>query len=154
MIVFTEPELSMSCLFLGIYVCSRCDHELFSSQQKYKHSSPWPAFNETIKPDSVSKYEESPGALKVCLHKYALVRFELQLMAGDWWNILPRPGIETLGSYVSVPTVKRLWISWLEQIRSFGRFRNLEIMVMMFRRPQACWNTVESHDIYEVLQGY
>uniref|UniRef100_A0A3Q2FEJ8 Methionine sulfoxide reductase B1 n=2 Tax=Cyprinodon variegatus TaxID=28743 RepID=A0A3Q2FEJ8_CYPVA len=49
----------------GIYVCSKCDHELFSSRSKYEHSSPWPAFTETIHKNSVSKYEERPGAYKV-----------------------------------------------------------------------------------------
>ncbi|PWA19220.1 hypothetical protein CCH79_00014624, partial [Gambusia affinis] len=36
-----------------IYVCSKCDHELFSSRSKYEHSSPWPAFTETIHENSV-----------------------------------------------------------------------------------------------------
>ncbi|CAN9505876.1 unnamed protein product [Ophioblennius macclurei] len=49
----------------GIYVCSKCDHQLFSSRTKYDHSSPWPAFTETIREDSVSKHEERPGAYKV-----------------------------------------------------------------------------------------
>ncbi|MEQ2227780.1 Methionine-R-sulfoxide reductase B1-A [Ilyodon furcidens] len=49
----------------GIYVCSKCDHELFSSRSKYEHSSPWPAFTETIHENSVSKYKERPGAYKV-----------------------------------------------------------------------------------------
>lgn len=49
----------------GIYVCSKCDHELFSSRSKFEHSSPWPAFTETIHDDSVSKHKERPGAYKV-----------------------------------------------------------------------------------------
>ncbi|GAB0196463.1 methionine-R-sulfoxide reductase B1 [Grus japonensis] len=49
----------------GIYVCAKCGHELFSSRAKYEHSSPWPAFTETIQEDSVSKRKERPGALKV-----------------------------------------------------------------------------------------
>uniref|UniRef100_A0A3Q3GVK8 Methionine sulfoxide reductase B1 n=2 Tax=Labrus bergylta TaxID=56723 RepID=A0A3Q3GVK8_9LABR len=49
----------------GIYVCSKCDHQLFSSRSKFEHSSPWPAFTETVKEDSVSKHEERPGAYKV-----------------------------------------------------------------------------------------
>uniref|UniRef100_A0A672YLN6 Methionine sulfoxide reductase B1 n=1 Tax=Sphaeramia orbicularis TaxID=375764 RepID=A0A672YLN6_9TELE len=49
----------------GIYVCSKCDHQLFSSRSKYEHSSPWPAFTETILEDSVSKHQERPGAYKV-----------------------------------------------------------------------------------------
>uniref|UniRef100_A0A8C6VS44 Methionine sulfoxide reductase B1 n=2 Tax=Nothobranchius furzeri TaxID=105023 RepID=A0A8C6VS44_NOTFU len=53
----------------GIYVCSKCDHQLFSSRSKYEHSSPWPAFTETIHEDSVSKYEERPGVYKVLCGK-------------------------------------------------------------------------------------
>ena len=49
----------------GIYVCSKCGYELFSSVSKFQHSSPWPAFTETVHPDSVAKYLESPGAMKV-----------------------------------------------------------------------------------------
>lgn len=49
----------------GVYVCGRCGYELFSSRSKYEHSSPWPAFTETIHEDSVSKRKERPGALKV-----------------------------------------------------------------------------------------
>ena len=49
----------------GIYVCSKCDHELFSSKKKFDHSSPWPAFTETVREDSVVKHEERPDALKV-----------------------------------------------------------------------------------------
>lgn len=51
----------------GIYVCTKCGYELFSSRSKYAHSSPWPAFTETIHADSVTKCPEDnrPGALKV-----------------------------------------------------------------------------------------
>ena len=38
---------------------------LFSSATKYKHESPWPAFNQTFHKDSVTKVEEKPGAYKV-----------------------------------------------------------------------------------------
>ncbi|CAM5086667.1 unnamed protein product [Natator depressus] len=53
----------------GIYICSKCGYELFSSRAKYQHSSPWPAFTETVHADSVAKYEERPGALKVSCGK-------------------------------------------------------------------------------------
>ena len=53
----------------GIYVCVKCGNELFYSTKKFEHSSPWPAFTETVRPDSVSKYEESPSALKVSCAK-------------------------------------------------------------------------------------
>jgi len=49
----------------GLYVCSKCGHQLFSSRSKFEHSSPWPAFTETVHKDSVTKKEERPGALKV-----------------------------------------------------------------------------------------
>lgn len=49
----------------GVYVCAQCGYELFSSRAKYEHSSPWPAFTETIHEDSVAKRKERPGALKV-----------------------------------------------------------------------------------------
>uniref|UniRef100_A0A3Q3W6C8 MsrB domain-containing protein n=1 Tax=Mola mola TaxID=94237 RepID=A0A3Q3W6C8_MOLML len=51
--------------FKPIYACSKCAYQLFSSGSKYKHSSPWPAFTETIHEDSVTKYEEAPGTYKV-----------------------------------------------------------------------------------------
>lgn len=38
----------------------------FNSRQKYEHNSPWPAFSDTIHPDSVAKHLESPRAYKVC----------------------------------------------------------------------------------------
>jgi len=51
----------------GVYACSKCGYELFSSKQKFEHDSPWPAFTETIHADSVSKKAEfgSPRAYKV-----------------------------------------------------------------------------------------
>ncbi|KAI5932623.1 Methionine-R-sulfoxide reductase B1 [Manis javanica] len=51
----------------GIYACAKCGYELFSSRSKYAHSSPWPAFTETIHTDSVAKRPEHnrPEALKV-----------------------------------------------------------------------------------------
>lgn len=65
-----SPPLSPSLTALvppspGIYVCAKCGHELFSSRAKYEHSSPWPAFTETLRGDSVAKREDRPGALKV-----------------------------------------------------------------------------------------
>jgi peptide-methionine (R)-S-oxide reductase len=43
----------------GIYVCSECDHPLFSSHTKYEHQTPWPAFTNPLRPDSLSKKPES-----------------------------------------------------------------------------------------------
>ncbi len=59
----------LSWFIIGVYVCSKCSNELFYSSQKFEHSSPWPAFTNTVRPDSLSKYEESPGALKVSCGK-------------------------------------------------------------------------------------
>jgi len=49
----------------GVYCCSECGYELFSSKQKFEHHSPWPAFSEPVHEDSVAKHLESPGAFKV-----------------------------------------------------------------------------------------
>ena len=62
---FSDGEIFKDHFKPGIYVCSKCDYELFSSRTKFEHSSPWPAFAETIHDDSVSKRIESPGRLKV-----------------------------------------------------------------------------------------
>jgi len=59
----------------GIYVCSQCDHELFSSRTKFEHHSPWPSFTETIHSNSVTRRPElhdghvSQKALKVLCGK-------------------------------------------------------------------------------------
>lgn len=42
----------------GVYVCSQCDNELFSSRTKFQHFSPWPSFTETVHENSVVKREE------------------------------------------------------------------------------------------------
>ena len=63
------PSPPLPCPTPGVYVCSKCGNELFYSTKKFEHSSPWPAFTETVRPDSVSKYQESPGALKVSCAK-------------------------------------------------------------------------------------
>nr|XP_049600607.1 methionine-R-sulfoxide reductase B1-A isoform X5 [Syngnathus scovelli] len=39
----------------GIYACAKCEHHLFTSRSKFEHSSPWPAFTETVHQDSVAK---------------------------------------------------------------------------------------------------
>ena len=60
------PNSKHSCIFwIGTYVCSNCDHELFGSQSKYKHETPWPAFSQTKHENSLSKKLESKGAFKV-----------------------------------------------------------------------------------------
>uniref|UniRef100_A0A8C9RB60 Methionine sulfoxide reductase B1b n=1 Tax=Scleropages formosus TaxID=113540 RepID=A0A8C9RB60_SCLFO len=46
-----------------------CKHPLFSSRSKYEHSSPWPAFIETLREDSVTKHMETLSAFKVLCGK-------------------------------------------------------------------------------------
>lgn len=53
----------------GIYVCSNCGNELFHSQTKYEHSSPWPAFTRLIREDSVARVKESSTAIKISCSK-------------------------------------------------------------------------------------
>ena len=62
---FTGGEKYKNHFSPGIYACAYCGHPLFSSTAKYKHSSPWPAFNKTIQENSVSKKHESATALRV-----------------------------------------------------------------------------------------
>ena len=50
--------VSFTCIIAGIYVCPKCGLELFSAKAKYQHNTPWPAFTETIRNDSVSKQHE------------------------------------------------------------------------------------------------
>lgn len=49
----------------GKYVCVKCGHDLFSSNSKYEHSSPWPAFSETLRPDSLYKKPETAEVFKI-----------------------------------------------------------------------------------------
>ena len=68
--------------FAGIYVCPKCGHELFSAKAKYEHHTPWPAFTETIKDDSVSKVDETEEnqksskakAMKVHIYIFLLIK--------------------------------------------------------------------------------
>ncbi|MEQ2255743.1 hypothetical protein ILYODFUR_017116 [Ilyodon furcidens] len=56
----------------GIYVCSKCNHPLFSSRSKFPHSTPWPAFTDTIREDSVTKMMETLTAFKVLCGNHSL----------------------------------------------------------------------------------
>ena len=51
-------EIILYC-FSGIYVCKKCNHELFSAKAKFKHETPWPAFQDTIRADSLVKEIET-----------------------------------------------------------------------------------------------
>jgi peptide-methionine (R)-S-oxide reductase len=43
----------------GVYKCVKCGNDLFHGKSKYSHSTPWPAFSETIREDSVRKEVET-----------------------------------------------------------------------------------------------
>ena len=65
--------------FSGKYVCVKCGFDLFSSNAKYEHSSPWPAFSETLRPDSLYKKPETVEVFKVCF-TLVLVQSEYRLI--------------------------------------------------------------------------
>lgn len=72
----------------GMYVCSKCNHPLFSSRSKFAHSSPWPAFTDTITEDSVTRMMESLTAYKVRVF-WALFDLLLLLHHAHGSNISP-----------------------------------------------------------------
>ena len=49
----------------GIYVCAKCEFELFGSESKYGHHTPWPAFHATKHPNSLSKKMQDKYTFKV-----------------------------------------------------------------------------------------
>ena len=44
---------------VGIYKCVKCGNDLFHGKSKYAHHTPWPAFSETVREDSVRKEIET-----------------------------------------------------------------------------------------------
>merc|ERR1711971_609932 len=66
---WAKQEIHRDNFSPGDYVCSQCDYPLFSSQQKYEHHTPWPAFKNPVHEDSLSKVLESEGAYKVSCGK-------------------------------------------------------------------------------------
>ncbi|KAK0153125.1 Methionine-R-sulfoxide reductase B1-A [Merluccius polli] len=62
---FSGGEVYKNNFSPGLYVCAKCDHQLFSSRSKFEHSSPWPAFTDTVHEDSVAKHKERAGAFKI-----------------------------------------------------------------------------------------
>jgi len=66
---FSKGEVYKDHFESGKYVCNECGHDLFKSESKYEHHTPWPAFTNTILSDSVVKKEERKGALKVSCGK-------------------------------------------------------------------------------------
>eukprot|EP00094_Tigriopus_californicus_P011141 TCALIF_10751-PA protein Name:"Similar to MSRB1 Methionine-R-sulfoxide reductase B1 (Pongo abelii)" AED:0.23 eAED:0.23 QI:184/1/0.66/1/1/0.66/3/0/80 len=56
---WTKSEKYKDHFDVGIYACLECDHPLFSSKAKYPHHTPWPAFSDTVQPDSLKKIPEN-----------------------------------------------------------------------------------------------
>merc|ERR1712150_71017 len=52
---WTKGEIYKDHFETGMYVCEKCDHPLFSSVAKYEHQTPWPAFTNPLRSDSLSK---------------------------------------------------------------------------------------------------
>ena len=67
-------------------MCSKCGNELFQSEKKFEHRSPWPAFTETVTPGSVTKEKESSYALRVYCAKCR------QRLGHEFLNDGPKPG--------------------------------------------------------------
>ena len=64
----TEPAFSGELLHnkeKGVYVCSGCGDELFSSDAKFDSSSGWPSFWDAIKEKVELKADESSGMGRV-----------------------------------------------------------------------------------------
>ena len=52
-------------LISGTYVCANCEFELFGSESKYGHHTPWPAFHATKHQNSLSKKMQQKNTFKV-----------------------------------------------------------------------------------------
>lgn len=83
---------------VGIYVCVKCDNELFSANSKFKHDTPWPAFTNTIREDSVSKEVETEK-------QESSDKASMKLFCGDCKNSI---GHEFLGD--GPDGASRFWI--------------------------------------------
>merc|ERR1712150_157254 len=66
---WTKGEIYKDHFETGHYVCSKCEHQLFGSESKYSHQTPWPAFKNPIHENSLSKRLEEKGAFKVSCGK-------------------------------------------------------------------------------------
>ena len=54
------PDILLYVIYRpGIYKCVKCGNDLFHGKSKYDHHTPWPAFSETIREDSVRKEIET-----------------------------------------------------------------------------------------------
>ena len=90
--------LFISLHILGIYVCAKCDHPLFSSVSKYEHQTPWPAFTNPLRNDSLSKKPETdPQDSSEC---YALKVFDF--LKHIWNNTIHSDGFWYLKMIISL----------------------------------------------------
>merc|ERR1712241_1667994 len=62
---FSRGEKYRDHFDAGLYVCSKCHYPRFASTSKFKHATPWPAFQSPVRDDSLSKRQESSHAYKV-----------------------------------------------------------------------------------------
>ncbi|KAF3846414.1 hypothetical protein F7725_003492 [Dissostichus mawsoni] len=83
---FSGGEVYKNHFLPGIYVCSECGHKLFSSMSKFEHSTPWPAFSQTIHEDSVTKHPEAWGPLKVLRFDEPFLMLISQVSCGKCGN--------------------------------------------------------------------
>ncbi|XP_059081628.1 methionine-R-sulfoxide reductase B1-A-like isoform X5 [Tigriopus californicus] len=70
---WTKSEKYKDHFDVGCYVCHKCDHPLFSSQAKYAHDTPWPAFEHTINATSVRKRQEKGNAFKAFTPAWSVI---------------------------------------------------------------------------------
>ena len=102
------PKKKIEFIFQsGIYVCSQCGHELFGSEQKYKHQTPWPAFTKTINENSISKRLEKKDAFKVRIELFSfivsviLTTIHIYTIFEYSTNISPVHTVNLLNTYVN-----------------------------------------------------
>ena len=63
---WAKQEIHRDNFSPGTYVCSKCEYPLFSSTEKYKHHTPWPAFTNPVHKDSlIKKMETNKGLVDV-----------------------------------------------------------------------------------------
>ncbi len=63
----TEPPFSGEYTDLeesGIYVCTACEAELFSSSDKFHSGSGWPSFVRPIREDALSEHLDESGEMR------------------------------------------------------------------------------------------
>eukprot|EP00093_Oithona_nana_P010948 10948.XXX_259303_258616_1 [CDS] Oithona nana genome sequencing. len=61
---FSRGEVFKDHFEAGTYVCANCEFELFGSESKYGHHTPWPAFHATKHQNSLSKKMQQKNTFK------------------------------------------------------------------------------------------